>query len=184
MVLTLGTDYSELRGLFAFPVAVLMYLGAVAAALAISRRRRRRRGGAWWLAVCWGMVFPVVQTVTLGMSGRVLGPDRVWAMVLPTSAVTAALLWWASRSWIPSIGCLVAWGATSVVGPALMESGQEWLLAVPWNLCVGASLVVWAWRVRRAVPPRGHCVGCGYDLQGLSGGVCPECGVGECSAGG
>ena len=23
---------------------------------------------------------------------------------------------------------------------------------------------------------RGHCIKCGYDLRGTSGGVCPECG--------
>lgn len=37
------------------------------------------------------------------------------------------------------------------------------------------------WKSRRGVRERGHaeheCGSCGYDLRGLDGGVCPECGA-------
>jgi len=38
-----------------------------------------------------------------------------------------------------------------------------------------AGALIWMGR-RRAAP--GHCRGCGYDLRGLGGGRCPECGRG------
>jgi hypothetical protein len=36
-----------------------------------------------------------------------------------------------------------------------------------------AFAVVW---LRRRRVPAGHCPGCRYDLRGVTGGVCPECG--------
>ena len=45
------------------------------------------------------------------------------------------------------------------------------------------AAIVWLlsllpFKVRRLVRRnRGHCLKCGYDLRGTSGGVCPECGV-------
>lgn len=35
-----------------------------------------------------------------------------------------------------------------------------------------------SWRLSRRVFPAGHCSQCGYDLQGLESGKCPECGGG------
>lgn len=35
-----------------------------------------------------------------------------------------------------------------------------------------------AWRLSRRIFPAGHCRACGYDLQGLESGKCPECGEG------
>lgn len=35
-----------------------------------------------------------------------------------------------------------------------------------------------AWRLSRRMLPAGHCSECGYDLQGLESGKCPECGEG------
>lgn len=35
-----------------------------------------------------------------------------------------------------------------------------------------------AWRLSRRMLPAGHCSACGYDLQGLESGKCPECGEG------
>lgn len=42
---------------------------------------------------------------------------------------------------------------------------------------VAAAGLLW-WRVRGLVLP-GHCASCGYDLKGLAGGTCPECGAGS-----
>ena len=52
-----------------------------------------------------------------------------------------------------------------------------WFVEIPvWMLLlVVAGPTVWLWRTERRVRP-GHCPNCGYDLRGLNGGVCPECG--------
>jgi hypothetical protein len=38
-------------------------------------------------------------------------------------------------------------------------------------------------RVRRMRTPYGHCPACGYDLAGIDGAVCPECGVSQAEGG-
>jgi len=54
------------------------------------------------------------------------------------------------------------------------SGSRSWTFPL-WPLtALGAGLLAWRW-VRR-VPP-GHCRACRYDLRGLSGGVCPECGT-------
>jgi hypothetical protein len=46
------------------------------------------------------------------------------------------------------------------------------LYAAPWALVLVAPRAVRRWRRRR----RGCCMRCGYDLRGLGGAACPECG--------
>ncbi|MFT3687199.1 MAG: hypothetical protein QM783_20135 [Phycisphaerales bacterium] len=184
MIVTLATDYSELRGVLAFPAAVLMYLVSLLVALVVSKRPKN---ADWWLAVGWGVVFPVAQAMVSAMMDR---PHRDWLQALPTSAFTALLLAWATRSWIAPLGCVAGWGASAATGAWLARNDLEWLLAVPWNLCVGASLVGWAVWARAhprkdlgseqrgpvRVVPEGMCAGCGCDVSRVKGGVCPECG--------
>jgi hypothetical protein len=199
VVVTLATNYDSLRGVLAFPAAVLMYLGAVLIALVVSQVRRR---GAWGLAVLWGLLYPVAQVFASGLAG---GRDQIWLQTLGPSVLTALLLWWATQSWIVPVGCFVGWVATAITGPVLVRGDSQWLLAVPWNLCVGAALIMWAEKVRlraestdvcprcgypvrglpgevcpecgpRRVVPEGTCAKCGYDVSGVKGGVCPECG--------
>lgn len=169
--LTLATDYSELRGIFAFIPGTLMYLVAVFLALLISKRRK---GAGWGLVVLWGLVYPVVQSAVSLFSG--VSRDNIWLQTLGSTAVSMALLAWASRSWIPAAGCAAGWILTGLlVDPRHMRDEWPALMSVPWSLATGASLLVWAWRVRRAAPA-GHCGRCGYDLRATVGRVCPECG--------
>jgi hypothetical protein len=58
------------------------------------------------------------------------------------------------------------------------ESPFCWEASVPiWGLeLVAVLLTVHVWLPPRHVP--GHCSRCGYDLAGLSSGLCPECGLG------
>lgn len=51
-------------------------------------------------------------------------------------------------------------------------------------LGVGTGVLMAAprWTRRRIRMAQGRCASCGYDLKGLSGGVCPECGEGNTHA--
>ena len=171
MVLTLATDYSELRGVLAFPGAVLMYLCLLWVALAVSRVHR---GPAWMVAIIWGVVFPVIQAA---LAANVSRSHGLWLSVAATSAISAWVLGWVTRSWLPVAGCVVGYVATGLTGKYLTDADLEVLLAVPWNVCVGGSLVLWAVLARRAIRPEWHCEKCGYDLRGTVGRVCPECGT-------
>ncbi len=56
---------------------------------------------------------------------------------------------------------------------------RDWGLDVPmWSLLAVAAVptAVMSWRDRRKFGA-GRCRQCGYELAGLSGGVCPECGA-------
>lgn len=58
--------------------------------------------------------------------------------------------------------------------------GPSWWITVPiWiPLVAAAGVTARAWRRhRRARRGPGACLACGYDLAGLTGGVCPECGA-------
>lgn len=59
--------------------------------------------------------------------------------------------------------------------PTFVSSWVGMFVHVPfWIPVVGmAGWVGWAWRRR---PREVGCARCGYDLAGLKGGVCPECG--------
>lgn len=61
------------------------------------------------------------------------------------------------------------------------EARYDWYIDMPlWaptlasGILVAAPLVPWWKRLRRR--RRGWCVHCGYDIKGLDGRVCPECG--------
>src|SRR5215510_10993847 len=43
-------------------------------------------------------------------------------------------------------------------------------------LAIGVP-TAWIWRVDRRLSRVGHCKGCGYNLRGLVGTRCPECGA-------
>lgn len=74
------------------------------------------------------------------------------------------------------------WPAPSTDTGALGSRGWHRWVEIPMvNLAV--LMVAWSgWLVRGVKRRRrlaGCCVGCGYSLVGLEGGVCPECGGGE-----
>ena len=60
----------------------------------------------------------------------------------------------------------------SVSGPLILN----WISLPLWlPLLLLSAPTAWLWWTDRKVPP-GHCIHCRYDLRGLDGGVCPECG--------
>lgn len=63
---------------------------------------------------------------------------------------------------LPAISTLAA----ATVGPGVVLG----LLAAG---AVGCAIL--AWRLRRVPKPGTYCAGCGYSLEGLAAGTCPEC---------
>ena len=58
------------------------------------------------------------------------------------------------------------------------SAGMDWHIIVPiWlPLLLIAAPTAWLWRTDRRAKPW-QCPKCRYDLRGLDGGVCPECGT-------
>lgn len=105
---------------------------------------------------------------------------------------------WPWRAWRGSHSSVPAPGGYTALSSSLTHVGDptgmtRWGFVVPygpvWSGNVGNSLVgaigIWALvvlpaAVRRARRRRrGCCVACGYELAGVGGGVCPECGGGS-----
>jgi hypothetical protein len=102
--------------------------------------------------------------------------------------------WW-GRSWVewgPSWGRNAIFGFVLAVGGALIaiiqaseqKDDARFVAGLAgWTLFAVGLLYLsvfvrraWQGRIRRLRERRGLCTGCGYDLRGLEGGRCPECG--------
>lgn len=61
---------------------------------------------------------------------------------------------------------------------AIASGGTMWYAMVPlwFPLLISSACTVWVWRVDRRLSRIGMCTQCGYDLSGLPGKACPECG--------
>ena len=76
-----------------------------------------------------------------------------------------------STSWRPDWSSLPVFRRRP--GGMVMASLPLWLL-----FFAIAGPAAWLWRRDRRQFTALRCPGCGYDLAGVSGGVCPECGAG------
>lgn len=79
-----------------------------------------------------------------------------WMDIAGGDTKESRILWWGAGHDLVALALLAAL-LYSLTG------WEAWLAAKPWSRSA---------RRRR----RGLCVACGYDLQGIEGGVCPECG--------
>ncbi len=164
-----------------FGVGTLLYL---LPALHVSGVRRL----AWRAAVvtAWCLVAP-----TLWVSCELGGPINRFIGWSFAHASPGLLLGVAS--------CSLLWlvtGSKFVAGATLLPTVAAWIAIDQWNWfsthlnavnpgwhgAMAAILLAWAIRSRRAQPPAWACLGCGYDLRGSPGGLCPECG--RCAAAG
>lgn len=81
--------------------------------------------------------------------------------------------YWPPTRWVDA-GCLGGFQWQAEWFPRFERRSTGWIVSVPgWNLAVGgiAFLVV-----LHLIQDRAHCRACGYDLKGLPGSICPECG--------
>jgi len=80
----------------------------------------------------------------------------------------------ATRSMRVGVVCLLA--SLLMLGLLTGSDTAGWLVATCWHYAVFGSVVLWAVRARMRRLSGSHCAGCGYDLAGIEGPVCPECG--------
>lgn len=91
-----------------------------------------------------------------GAQPAMVGPMYLWWVPSP---------WWWRMGLVPEVG----WGPSKFV------------VLPMWVPLVGLGAA--AWRLRRARDPApGRCAGCGYDLAGSRGAVCPERGRADAPA--
>lgn len=142
----------------------LLTVSAIAGLLTLSTCRALRYNGRGFAAeasygglALWCSSAPGPGPLRAGMS---LG----WRLVRfkPPALVPSASTAWRS---------LVAWP------PRAASSGTVWFIDLPlWMPLVGVGIpTCWLWRLSRRSAP-GSCPTCGYDLAGITTGLCPECG--------
>jgi len=132
--------------------------------------------GLWCCAV-----WPLSCGVGLVVAPLASPTDYGWPFNVGIVAITAILSGVACRSWIP-VGGIVAASVVAFTPSAILGGTTPiptWtftLLLLSWHLISGIGLFVWAVQERRKPRITGACPQCGYDLRGLGGRPCPECG--------
>lgn len=163
----------------------LFSLVAVGALLCWSRADRR------WLRGCslllWSAVFAFAYFYVLDGSANALewiehraGIREVGKQLLLAAPViifggaTCALLYWSFRSRAIVACCAIATAIAATMFYLLDSDDAETWSPVAWHTltCLGFSIALWP-----TMPAHGGCKKCGYDLTGLTSGICPECGT-------
>ncbi|MFT3687197.1 MAG: hypothetical protein QM783_20125 [Phycisphaerales bacterium] len=180
LVLAHGFNLFDVFGVayFASAPGLLMYGVAVVWAFSHTGWRRKIRAG---VAITWGVVFPLVY-VTMMIAGGAIHERLVLSIAMVIcSGVSGVVLWMASGNPGPAKGCAV--GCALAVLMFLLLSGEaDWsplgfmVLSAVWGAPVLIAMVIWARDEVRLRRSGNACGACGYDLQGLAGAVCPECG--------
>lgn len=173
LVLAHGIDDSAMIavGYVAALPGVLGYCGAIAWGLGCDGWRRRGWGIA---ALVWAGVFPFVFAQLVMRLGGDIG---LISTIGICSAASAALLWLATRSMKPVCGCGLGCVLASMVWVSQMDTPLVFVvMGVIWVVPVCVSLAMWGRERRRVLKDGSVCAGCGYDIRGLPGRVCPECG--------
>lgn len=134
-----------------------------------------------WASICSGCVFAVIAAIGVpealiffevvlfigGTIGLITSPAAVYALALPECRPSFAV--------VVTPTCAVAFAGSVLGGPGVAIVATALVYVV---LCLVVGTV--ALRRRKHLEWFfGHgCPGCGYDMRGLEGGTCPECGKG------
>ncbi len=157
------------------PSFSLVTLGVILIALAV---QPRRIGWYWYVGLAlWAFARPTL--VMASWRGELLPPRFGMPLESELYAVTVVGLLLLTRSWVVGVVAMVlAFGAMAAL--TLEENLPIWgyyLGGVVFNGGLLAVLLWWAIGERRRWRPIGHCFACGYDVQSVGKGACPECGV-------
>lgn len=173
----------------------------------MTRKRARLRGvGRWGVFLCTALLLiSIPVSVWVAPHAHVthhMGISKVWSVHL----IEGRLLYF-SISFDPNKGRTSdtqkheeiesTWRfdfGTGPIGNNTVQSGSGWWKLPEFHndygiptvdvplVYLSVVMVGWSWWLVRGVKRRrrlvGCCVGCGYSLEGLDGGVCPECGEG------
>jgi len=184
--------FHSLNVLYPPPDMEFGLIGLCALLIAMQVHPERMGVLRWTLAFALGVGTPPGVVYIIGVLGRLghfpTNDALRWATALMLAGVIlSASVWWIMRSRTAMIGTLAlsATGAAleSIVIAAPTAIGGDIAIAIPWfmwawNPLLFALLLYVAVRARLRAWPEYACQTCGYDLRGITGKVCPECGAG------
>jgi hypothetical protein len=163
-----GLNLWRIRRMFLRPVA-----GVLAGALILAW------ASSYFYVYVKVWMFGPEHVMLAGLSSRSISLQRndynpeIAHQVMMFMPATTPTYWprsrWIDAGWLgPATRWQTAWFPQYIRRPA------GWVLIIPWwNMAVGAVLFL---VVLHLLQSRGHCRHCGYDLRGLPGDICPECG--------
>jgi hypothetical protein len=147
-----------------------------------------------WAAavVLYGATFPI-WALPLGLLCLIVPGNYGWPHSLLTGAVLCSILPRSRWLGVAISACILVawagayaslWSVEELRGASAQGSDESFLFAFVvawWNAAVCVSLAVWGWHECRREHAQlttgaSTCVICGYDMRGLTKGICPECG--------
>jgi hypothetical protein len=148
---------------FAIPFAVVLVWGLTAQWAFMSYRP-----GNWAYFAAWAFALPVGAAWGVYELVSLIRPRRVFDLRAPHHL----------RAIVYGLATGVFAAATAIV---LLTSLESTIADGPRAdlLIIGASAALWSAGILVILRPirRSRCVACGYDLRGIAGPRCPECGL-------